>query len=192
MSKRPSRPAVKPVPSAPSRRFLLQRMRASEPVAASAGLPAAAESPRLVAGQGEADAAPKVEATKADAQKIEASKPDAPRPDASKPDAPRAPGKVMIMSPGDRAWDSDAHGGKSEPGSKMSGKRRLGAVAAVAVLAAVAGALGGALATARSRAFRWRQWSGRRQSRARSLRCADRRRHRRRSRPASNIPPRSA
>ena len=118
----------------------------SEKVAASAGQPAAAESPGLVAGQGEADAAPKVDATKADAQKIEASKPDAPRQDASKPDAPRAPGNVMIMSPRDRAWDSK-DGGKSEPGSKMSGMRRLGAVAAVAVLAAATGALGGAVAT---------------------------------------------
>ncbi len=59
-----------------------------------------------------------------------------------KPEAPRFPGNVMIMSPGDRA---DAKAASAE-GS--SGKRRFGAMAAVVALATVAGALGGALATA--------------------------------------------
>jgi hypothetical protein len=91
--------------------------------------------------------APKVEAVKAeapkmDAPKIEAPKIDAPKIDAVKPEAPRFPGNVMIMSPGDRA---DA---KAAPAAASSGKRRFGAMAAVVALATVAGALGGALATA--------------------------------------------
>ncbi len=58
---------------------------------------------------------------------------------------PRFPGKVMIMSPGDRA----GMGAKSEAAAEASsGKRRIGAMAAVVALATVAGALGGALATA--------------------------------------------
>jgi hypothetical protein len=59
-----------------------------------------------------------------------------------KPEAPRFPGNVMIMSPGDRV---DAKAASAEA---SSGKRRFGAMAAVVALATVAGALGGALATA--------------------------------------------
>jgi hypothetical protein len=76
---------------------------------------------------------------------------EAAKADAPKADAPRAPGKVMIMSSGDRAWGSNnATGPEPEAASSsgMFGKRRLSALAAVAVLATVAGALGGALATA--------------------------------------------
>ena len=62
----------------------------------------------------------------------------APKIDAVKPEAPRFPGNVTIMSPGDRPG-ADA---------KKYGKRRFGAMAAMVALAAVAGALGGALATA--------------------------------------------
>jgi len=83
--------------------------------------------------------APKVELPKAEAPKI-----DAPKIDAVKPEAPRFPGNVMIMSPGDRAG-ADA---KAAPAEGSSGKRRFGAMAAVVALATVAGALGGALATA--------------------------------------------
>jgi hypothetical protein len=80
----------------------------------------------------------------------EVSEVDAPKADAPKADAPRAPGKIMIMSSGDRAWDSNAPGpeAKAESSSGMFGKRRVSALAAVVALAAVAGALGGALATA--------------------------------------------
>jgi len=122
----------------------------SEPVVASAGQPTEAESPKQVAGPAEAGEAPKVDSPEVDGHKIDASQQDAPKIDASKPDVPRAPGKVMIMSPGDRAGDSKGAGpeAKAEPGSAKSGKRRLGALAAVAVLAAATGALGGALATA--------------------------------------------
>ena len=82
---------------------------------------------------------------------VDAAKADAPKPDAPKADAPHPPGKVMIMSSGDRAWGSNGDAGPEPEAVSSSGmfsKRRLSALAAVAVLATVAGALGGALATA--------------------------------------------
>jgi hypothetical protein len=56
----------------------------------------------------------------------------------------------MIMSAGDRAWANDEVGPEpeSEPSQGMFGRRRIAALAAVVALAALAGALGGALATA--------------------------------------------
>jgi hypothetical protein len=83
--------------------------------------------------------------------KVDASKANTAKPDAPKADAPRTPGKVMIMSSGDRAWDSNADAAPEPEAVShfgMFGKRRLSALAAVAVLATVAGALGGVLATA--------------------------------------------
>ena len=122
----------------------------SEPKAASAS--ETIESPDLAPGQGDAPKAdaPKADAPKADAPKADAPKADAPKLDAPKADAPRAPGKIMIMSSGDRSWD---HKGvepevETEQAQDRPGKRRISAMAAVVVLAAVAGALGGALATA--------------------------------------------
>ncbi len=116
----------------------------NEPVVASAQQTASVESPALVPEQGEAVGPVKVDAPKADAVKA-----DAPKVEAAKPDAPRAPGKVLVMSSADRAWNSNGAGAEaaSEPGSGMFGKRRVTALAAVVVLAAVTGALGGALAT---------------------------------------------
>lgn len=107
----------------------------SQPVAAS--VPEKIEAPGLVPEQGAAAETPKVEAEKAETA------------EPAKTDAPRAPGKVLIMSAGDRDWDSKGAGAevKSEQGSGMFGKRRLSALAAVVALAALAGALGGALAT---------------------------------------------
>jgi hypothetical protein len=150
----------------------------SEPVTAQAA--AAVESPKLAPEQAEAapkpdapkpDApkaeTPEVEAPKAEAAKAEAAKAEAPEAQAAKvetpkveapkveavrPEAPRFPGKLMIMSPGDRSWDGDSAGTKTEAGAEektgTSGKRRVAAMAAVVVLATAAGALGGALATA--------------------------------------------
>jgi hypothetical protein len=53
------------------------------------------------------------------------------------------------MSSGDRSWNGDAPDAKAEAASESpSGKRRMSAMAAVVALATVAGAVGGALATA--------------------------------------------
>jgi hypothetical protein len=98
-----------------------------------------ADAPKVDAVSTEAS---KVEASKAEAPKIDAPMIEAPKIDAVKPEAPRFPGNVMIMSPGDRV---DAKPASAEA---SSGKRRFGAMAAVVALATVAGALGGALATA--------------------------------------------
>ena len=112
--------------------------------------------PDLVPGQGGAEAevpktdAAHVEATKAEVPKVEATKAEAPKAEATKAEAtkaeaPRFPGKVMIMSAG----DDDSAAPEMESGSAhgMFGKRRL-AVAAMLALAVVAGAFGGAMATA--------------------------------------------
>jgi hypothetical protein len=100
---------------------------------------ASVESPALVPEPGEA-----VEPVKADAPKV-----DVPGVEAAKPDAPRVSGKVLVMSSADRAWGGNGANAKPEAGqnSGMFGKRRLSALAAVVALAAVTGALGGALAT---------------------------------------------
>jgi hypothetical protein len=97
------------------------------------------DSPKLAPEQGAAGETPKVEGSKADAAKADAAKGCAP-----KVDAPRTAGKVLIMSAGDRAGSAP----EAEQSSGMFGKRRLAALAAVVALAAMAGALGGALATA--------------------------------------------
>ena len=85
-------------------------------------------------------------APKADAPKVEKIEPkvEAPKVEvkAEKPEASRPSGNVMIMSPGDRKWSGEAKA--SEPAAP---KRRIAAMAAVVALAAVAGAIGGALAT---------------------------------------------
>jgi hypothetical protein len=95
-----------------------------EPVAVSVSEPVV-ESPAI---------APDHEATPSgEPPKIEAAKP--------KPELPK--GKLLIMSPGGRIFDEPL----SAATSKARGKRRLSAMAAVVALAAVAGALGGALAT---------------------------------------------
>ena len=121
----------------------------SEPVAASAPESVqesikespCVDSPGLVPEQAAGAVTPAIDAPKA----------DAPKAHAPKADAPRAPGKVMIMSSGDRSWDRDDVTGpepETEQSAGMFGKRRLAALAAVLALATVTGALGGALATA--------------------------------------------
>jgi hypothetical protein len=107
------------------------------------------DSPKLSPEQGGPGETRKVDTAKADAPKAEAPKADVPKAEARKPDAPKAdarrmPGTITIMSAGDRAGSAPA----AEQGPGMFGKRRLAAVAAVVALAAIAGALGGALATA--------------------------------------------
>lgn len=138
----------------------------SEPVMAAAGV----EAPRLAPEQEEtspkADAprmdAPKVESPKAEPSrldpmieakidaKIEPTNMDVPKVETGKREEPRFPGKLMIMAPGDRTWDHEASASKpgAEQAAKPAGTRRFGAMAAVIALATVAGAIGGALATA--------------------------------------------
>jgi hypothetical protein len=124
----------------------------NEPVTATAEVEAAKLAPEQEEASPKPDAAkdapkvgaPKVDAVKMEAPKFEASKAEPPKIDAVKPEAPRFPGNVTIMSPGDRVG-ADA---KAAPAEGSAGKRRIGAMAAVVALATVAGALGGALATA--------------------------------------------
>jgi hypothetical protein len=117
---------------------------ANAPVTAQASV----ESPMLAPEQEET--APKPEAPKVEAPKVEAPKVEAAKPEEARPEAPRFPGKLMIMSPADRAWNGDrtASKAKAEKSAEPSGKGRMAAMAAVVALATVAGALGGALATA--------------------------------------------
>jgi len=123
-----------------------------EPVPAAAEAEAAKLAPDQEETSPKPDApkdAPKVDAVQMEAPKVEAPKSEAPKAeapkiDAVKPEEPRFPGNVTIMSPGDRVG-ADA---KAAPAEGSSGKRRFGAMAAVVALATVAGALGGALATA--------------------------------------------
>lgn len=82
-------------------------------------------------------------------QELTAPQPDAPKVEppkaevtGQKADTSRPRGNVVIMSPQERMWSGDAEA--SEPAAP---KRRIGAMAAVIALAAIAGAIGGALAT---------------------------------------------
>jgi hypothetical protein len=118
----------------------------SEPTQNAAKDSSSVESPKLAPEQGGADKAK--DAPKAEA-KPEATKPDAPKVDA-KTDTPKAPGKILVM-PRDQAWNGDSidpEGPSAGFKSGLFGKRRAAALAAVIALAAVAGAVGGALATA--------------------------------------------
>ena len=92
---------------------------------------------------------PKTEAAEPEALKAEVPTPELTKPEAASADAPRVPGKVMIMSSGDRAWESGGAGPEveSKQDSRLFGKRRLSALAAIVALAMMAGALGGVLAT---------------------------------------------
>ena len=102
--------------------------------------------PDLVPGQGAAEA--DEAKTEAETARAESPKAEAPKVETPEADAPRFPGKVMIMSAGERNWDDRAASETpSGPSQEPSGNRRL-AVAAMVALAVVAGALGGALATA--------------------------------------------
>ena len=118
-----------------------------------AATPSLVESPMLAPDQEETSPkpdAPKVEAIKAETPKAETPKVEAPKVEAVKVEPPRIPGKLLIMSPGERAWTSDeaSVGPEAAPSEAPSGKRRMSAMAAVVALATVTGAMGGALATA--------------------------------------------
>jgi len=72
------------------------------------------------------------------------------KPEAAKGEIPHSPGKVIVMSRGERVWtDHDIHAEpKTEERQGMFGKRRIAAIAAMLALATAAGAVGGAFATA--------------------------------------------
>jgi hypothetical protein len=90
------------------------------------------------------------EASKVEPEKAEASAP-APTPEAASETVSHTLAKVVVMPRGDRAWtDRDIHveAEQAAPQQSLLGKRRASAIAAVVALAAAAGALGGAFATA--------------------------------------------
>jgi hypothetical protein len=92
---------------------------------------------------------PKVEAFKVEPVKAEAAGAEATKTETVKPEPPPIPGKLLVMSPADRAWNGGEAGAEPEAaaGEASSGKRRKSAMAAVVALATMAGAVGGALAT---------------------------------------------
>jgi hypothetical protein len=144
----PAVPSSADMPSEPVAASMQELMKlcAQEPAPGSAEV----EAPKLVPEQGPTAEAPELNAPKTDAHKVDAPDVHASACDTAKVDAPRAPGRIMIMSAGDRAWAHDDVGSEpeSEPDQGMFGKRRIAALAAVVALAALTGALGGALATA--------------------------------------------
>ena len=119
------------------------------PVTAAASVEV--ESPRLAPEQEETTPkpdAPKAEMAKLEAVKVEPVKAETSKAETAKAEPPPIPGKLLIMSPADRAWNGDAADAEPEAVREVpSGKRRFSAMAAVVALATVAGAVGGALAT---------------------------------------------
>ena len=91
-----------------------------------------------------ANDAPKAEASCSAASKIEI---DASS-QTSEPEADYVSGKVIVMSPRDRGFGDHEAASKPRASEAISGRRRVAALAAAVVLATVAGALGGAMATA--------------------------------------------
>ena len=94
---------------------------------------------------------PKIEAVKAEVPKAEASS-QAAQPETANEEISHTPasGKVIVMPRGDRTWAGHGIHVESEAAGHESvfGKRRIAAIAAVVALATVAGAVGGAFATA--------------------------------------------
>lgn len=105
--------------------------------------------PKFEAGTAKAETPPSAiepAASKADAPIIE---PRLER-EAPKADAVRETGRMMMVPPSrSTSWDRPAidRGATADGDAQRSGKRRLAAIAAVAVLAAITGAIGGSLAT---------------------------------------------
>jgi hypothetical protein len=90
-------------------------------------------------------------ASEVQASEVQVPETHAPEVRADKPNTPFTPGKLMIMAPGDHGWANEniAPEVEAKPSTDgTSGKRRVAAMAAVAVLALFAGAIGGAVATA--------------------------------------------
>jgi hypothetical protein len=87
--------------------------------------------------------APKIDLAKVEMPKMETPKVEAPKAAAPMTDAARQTGKLLIMSRRDRPAPEEP-----EPASATHPSHRFAAMAAVVALAIVAGAIGGALATA--------------------------------------------
>ena len=94
----------------------------------------------------------RMDVPKMDAPKIGAAGIDHPKTESADSGATRPQGKIMVMSPSrDHTWSSESAGAESAPAGGrpgLFGKRRAAALAAVIAVAALAGAVGGALATA--------------------------------------------
>jgi len=117
--------------------------------AAAEPAPVTAEAATLVPDQA-AGAAPDVSAPKPEPVKETAKETvEETARETAKPEAPRQPGKLLIMSAADRDWHREEAAPQPQAASEQGlfGKRRLAALAAVVALAAIAGALGGAMAT---------------------------------------------
>jgi hypothetical protein len=100
------------------------------------------------------DEAPKITADNTAAATINADKIDSIKPGIDKDAVEKAKesllsGRLLIMSPGVRAWQKDAAGAKAEaePVVEVQAKRRFTGMAAIIALATLAGAISGALAT---------------------------------------------
>ena len=99
--------------------------------------------------------APKADGPKADALKHDRPNPDIPKTDAVRVGATRLPRELLIMPPDERTWKrSEDHFEDGNPAPKPNTEvptrgRRFTAMAAMLLLAVIAGAAGGALATIR-------------------------------------------
>jgi hypothetical protein len=91
---------------------------------------------------------PKIE-PKIEAPKVEL-KMDAPKAEPIKPEPQRQRGKVLLMSPPTRTWNDTRHEETRQSATAQAAptNRGLAAMVAVVALAVIAGAIGGALATA--------------------------------------------
>ena len=69
-------------------------------------------------------------------------------PAAAEAEAPRAAGKFLVLAPRNRGGTHDGTRSQSQKRERTFDERRIAAVAAVVVVATVAGAVGGAMATA--------------------------------------------
>ena len=125
---------------APSSASKLPNVTPAAPAGEQANQATSVEAPNIVPEQS-ATELPQAEPAK-DAPRVEPAKADAPGVDA-RPSA--SPGQILIMPP-DKSWKDERAGQEASPG--LFGKRRAAALAAVIALATVAGAVGGALATA--------------------------------------------
>lgn len=142
MSQEPNQVGDNPgdVADAPSSASKLPNVTPAAAAGEQAKQATSVEAPNIVPEQS-ATEPPKAEPAK-DAPRVEPAKADAPAVDVR---APASPGQILIMPP-DKSWKDERAGQEANAG--IFGKRRAAALAAVIALATVAGAVGGALATA--------------------------------------------